>query len=135
MALRLTSGLGLALLAALAVDLGFGAAFVSDAVAYPICAYVGALAAGVIRRSDASVRVAWWVRVPLAAAVAVLVALGLRTIGLYQLPFGEGMRTSGHWPYFVLPCVVLAALGSVEGLIHWQTRRAARAQINVSRTA
>lgn len=126
MALRLSSGLLLAVVAALAVDQGFGAAFVDDAVAYPICAYVGALASVVVRRTDSTAWVASWrVRVPLSAAIAALALFALRTVGHYQLPFGTEAQTSGYWPYFALPSVVLAALVVVEGLIQWHQRRAA----------
>ena len=59
------------------------------------------------------------------ATVAALTLLALRTVGHYELPFGAGARTSGHWPYFALPSVVLAALVVSEGLIQWQQRRAA----------
>jgi hypothetical protein len=92
--------------AALAVDLGFGVAFVSDTVAVALTVYVAGLAAYFVgRRRDSS----HWtqrgmLRVPLAAAAAPGLLALLRGPLLFPLPYLD-TATTGHSPYFVLPLV------------------------------
>jgi hypothetical protein len=92
-----------AVVSAAAVQLGFGAAFVDDAVAYPIAAYVCALAAFVARPKTGSHP---FVRVPVAVAVGGLTLWALRTFARVELPFGSFL-TTGHWPFFALPAAAL----------------------------
>jgi hypothetical protein len=100
---QFATSFAVALLAAVAVQLGFGAAFVDDAVGYPVVVYVCALAA-IAARSGVGLH-------PLLRAVVAAVAGGLtlwalRTKLQFEFPFGQFL-TTGHWPFFALPAAAL----------------------------
>jgi hypothetical protein len=103
----------LSMLAALAVDLGFSAAFIDDVVAYMVTLYSTALVALLVgRRSEHwSHRVPW--RLPFVVAVSVVVVASLRSWALFALPLGDGWQ-SGYSPYFVLTSSGLSFIALVE---------------------
>ncbi len=100
-----------ALLAAVAVDYGFGAAFINDVVAYLIAAYLCLLLALLVGRSGPrhwSRRIVC--RLPVAVLVPALVVPSLRGWALVALPLGD-FTTTGFSPYIVLPvCALLTVL-------------------------
>lgn len=107
----ISHALSLALLAAVAVDFGFGVAFVDDRVAYLVTAYVCVLFAILVGRSGSrhwSRKVAW--RLPMALLIASVVVLSLRGWALFELPFGEFV-TTGHSPYVVFGVCALLSGG------------------------
>jgi hypothetical protein len=103
--------LAVSLLAAVAVDFGFRAAFVSDAVAWGTTAYASALVVLFAGRDRNNPHIAHrpWVRVPLALAVTGVCLLLLRGPLLYPLALGS-FTTTGHSPYVVLPVSALLSL-------------------------
>jgi hypothetical protein len=125
MLLNLLHSVALGLAAALAVDFGFGVAFVDDGVAYLATAYCCVLTALLVGRSAPasndprppthwSRRMLW--RLPLAVGVAVLAVVSLRSFAMVELPFGR-VTTTGHSPYVLLPtaAVVLVLLLTALG--------------------
>lgn len=109
MLLRVTIAAIIGLLAATALDLGFGPGFVDDAVAYPAVIYTCLLAAAVARSQGASVG-SWFVHLACVASLGAVVLVTLRTVALVELPFGN-YATTGHFPYVAVPlCTTLPAL-------------------------
>jgi hypothetical protein len=100
------------LITAAAVHLGFGAAFVSDPVAWATTAYATALCVLLAPRDGESAHFSrrLWVRVPLAFTVGGLTLALLRGPLLFDLP-GFEFVTTGHTPYVVFPASALSSLG------------------------
>jgi len=119
--------LGLALLvslvAATAVQLGFGAAFVSDGVAAATTCYATVLTLLFAGRDTESPGLAdrWWVRVPMGIGSAALSLLLLRGPLRFALPLSE-FQTTGHSPFVVFPVATLVGLGAL-GLLRRLPRR------------
>lgn len=117
---------GLALLASLfaatAVQLGFGAAFVSDGVAYATTGYATLLSLLVAGREpdDDALANRLWLRLPVAVGATLLVLVLLRGPLLLQLPMTE-FWTTGHSPFVVFPVATSTGLG-----ILWLLRRLPR---------
>jgi hypothetical protein len=118
----LSIGLGLlvSLVCAAAVELGFGAAFVSNGVAWGTTCYATALTVSLIGRKDEPAL--WdriWVRAPVGLASASLTLLLLRGPLQFDLPFTE-FQTTGHSPFVVFPVatglglLVLVLLGRIR---------------------
>lgn len=120
------SSLGLvlfaSLLAAAAVHLGFGAAFVSEVVAFATTAYSTALAVLVLPRDTSTGHFSQrlLVRIPLACAVSGLTLSLLRGPLLFDIP-GTEFMTTGHSPYVVFPVAGVATL-----LVLWALGRVRR---------
>ncbi len=107
-------GIVLALLAAVAVDLGFGVAFINDVVAYLIAVYMCLLLAILVGRSGPSHwsrRVVY--RLPIAVTTAMVVTASLRSWALFEIPIGQ-YTTTGHSPYVVLPVCALISVTAYE---------------------
>jgi len=119
---KLATSFAVALLAAVAVQLGFGAAFVDNAVGYPVVVYVCALAA-IAARSGVGLHPL--LRATVAAVAGGLTLWALRTALLFEFPFGEFL-TTGHWPFFALP--VSALVGELSNAAIWQIVRRRSAQ-------
>jgi hypothetical protein len=121
------TSLGIALLAALAVQLGFGAAFVDDALGLPIAIYTCALCAAFARSVPGVQRVQ---RIGVACAVGALTAWALRTVLMFELPFGQFV-TTGHSPFTSLPLSALAG-ELVNACIAWFSARRGKAEAAAS---
>lgn len=106
-------------LSATAVQLGFGGAFVSDAVGWGTTAYATAFAvlvSGNWGGSHFTDKV--WVRVPLSFSVGGLSLALLRGPLLFSLP-GSEFATTGHSPFIVFPFATLVSLGTLAALKRW----------------
>lgn len=101
MLLRLSIAAAVGLLAATALDLGFGPGFVDDAVAYPAVIYSCVLATLIVRSQGGGDR-PWLLHVLCNASLGAVVLVALRTVGLVELPFGN-YATTGHFPYVAVP--------------------------------
>lgn len=116
MLFKYLAAFGLSQLSALAVDFGFGAAFVDNRIGYLIAAYVGALVALLFGRDGLSSCGHPAIR----GLVGLVVALGtlgvLRTWALLSLPFVE-FATTGHTPYFALPAVALLVTSALHAVV------------------
>jgi hypothetical protein len=99
--LRLSIALVVGLLAATAIDLGFGPGFVDDAVAYPAVIYACVLATAVTRTQGGNTR-PWFVHLLCNGSLGAVALVALRTVALVDLPFGN-YATSGHFPYVAVP--------------------------------
>lgn len=93
------------LLAATALDLGFGPGFVDDAVAYPAVIYT-CLLATVVVRTQGGTRRPWFVHLLCNASLGAVVLVGLRTVAMVELPFGN-YATTGHFPYVAVPLATI----------------------------
>jgi hypothetical protein len=99
--LRLSIAAVVGLLAATALDLGFGPGFVDDAVAYPAVIYTCLLAA-IVARTQGGAERPWYVHLLCNASLGAIVLVALRTVALAELPFGD-YATTGHFPYVAVP--------------------------------
>jgi hypothetical protein len=112
------TALCVALLASVAVDLGFGPGFIDDVVAYPAVVYAAWVTATVVRlRVGASGGPrAWVLNLMSHGSVAAVVLVLLRTVARVELPFGK-YTTTGHYPYFAIPvaCVVAQLVWEIVG--------------------
>lgn len=104
------TALGVGLLAAVAVDQGFGPGFIDDVVAYPTVIYSAAIAGTVARwRSNASGGGrAYLLNIISHACVSAVALVLLRTLLRFELPIGT-FTTTGHYPYFAIPVACVAA--------------------------
>jgi ABC-type sugar transport system permease subunit len=104
------TALGVGLLAAVAVDQGFGPGFIDNVVAYPAVIYSAAVAATVARwRANASGGGrAWFLNVVSHACVSAVMLVLLRTLLRFELPIGT-FTTTGHYPYVAIPLTCVAA--------------------------
>lgn len=101
MLLRLSIALVVGLLAATALDLGFGPGFVDDAVAYPAVVYT-CLLATLVARTQGGASKPWFIHLLCTASLGAVVLVALRTVALVELPFGN-YATTGHFPYVAVP--------------------------------
>lgn len=112
------TALGVGLLAAVAVDQGFGPGFIDNVVAYPAVIYSAAVSATVVRwRSNASGGGrAWLLNVISHACLSAVVLVLLRTLLKFEIPIGT-FTTTGHYPYFAIPvaCVVAQVVWELMG--------------------
>lgn len=103
-------GVPVSLLAAVAVDLGFGVGYVSDVIAGLTTAYATALAVGFSGLEPSGKVVGrLWFRLPVSVVVALSLLALLRGPLLFNLPISE-YATTGHSPYFVFPFAVISSL-------------------------
>lgn len=104
------SALSVGLLAAVAVDRGFGPGFIDDIVAYPAVVYACWIAAVAcrLRASRSAAPRVWVLNLLSHAVVGALVLWTLRSILQFELPIGR-FTTTGHYPYFALPVTCVSA--------------------------
>jgi hypothetical protein len=102
------------LIAATAVQLGFGAAFVSDGVGWATACYATALTLALIGRNadDPQLVDRIWVRIPVGLAAAAVSLLLLRGPLRFDLPLSE-FQTTGHSPFVVFPVAALTGLAAL----------------------
>lgn len=114
-------GVPISLLAAVAVDLGFGVGYVSDVIAGLTTAYATALAVGFSGLAPYGKVVGrLWFRLPVSVAVALSVLALLRGPLLFDLPISE-YATTGHSPYFVFPFALVSSLLLLVSLTRGRT--------------
>jgi hypothetical protein len=110
--LSLALALFVSLVCATAVQLGFGAGFVSTGVAWATSCYATALGVALVgRNTDAPGPLdRIWVRVPVGLGAAALTLWLLRGPLLFDLPYFQ-YQTTGHTPFVVFPVGTALGLG------------------------
>lgn len=107
----LVAAICVSLLAAAAVDFGFGVGFVSDRIAWATTTYTTVLVVMLIGRESGNPHPAHrvWLRIPAAVFAASLCLWLLRGVLLVELAEGSFV-TTGHSPYVVLPVAAVCSL-------------------------
>ncbi len=119
------TALGVGLLAAVAIDRGFGPGFIDDAIAYPAVIYSAWVAGAVARlraQAGGGAR-AWALNLMSHGSVSAIVLVSLRTIAQVELPVGS-FTTTGHYPYFAVPVACTLAQVAWELIGNRRTNRA-----------
>ncbi len=104
------TALCVALLASVAVDLGFGPGFIDDVVAYPAVVYAAWVSGAVVRLrlGGAGGARVWLLNLMSNGSVAAIVLVLLRTVARFELPVGK-YTTTGHYPYVAIPVACVTA--------------------------
>lgn len=112
------TALCVALLASVAVDLGFGPGFIDDVVAYPAVVYAAWVSGAVarLRLGAAGGPRVWLLNLMCNGSVAAIVLVLLRTVARFELPVGK-YTTTGHYPYVAIPvaCVIAQLVWELVG--------------------